>query len=167
MINIEIDRLTNSIINATTGDVFETEILPVNLEDIKPLKKTWNFDWDKELNKGKVYKLIVEGESNVIQGLLSIIDQKDNIYVSLIENARFNIGKNKVYEGVAGNLFAYACKVSFEKGYDDYISFHSKTTLTEHYKKTLGAKQINGQLLYIDTREAALLVNRYFKHFEI
>jgi hypothetical protein len=44
MINIEIDRLTNSIINATTGDVFETEILPVNLEDIKPLKKTWNFD---------------------------------------------------------------------------------------------------------------------------
>ena len=31
MVNIEIDKLTNSIINAVTGDVFDTEVLPASL----------------------------------------------------------------------------------------------------------------------------------------
>lgn len=68
---------------------------------------------------------------------------------------------------MAGNLFAFACKVAFEKGYEGYISFHAKTELVEHYMKSLGAKCINSQLMYIDTREATILVNRYFKNFEI
>ena len=167
MVNIEIDKLTNSIINAVTGDVFDTEVLAANLKDLKSTKKEWHFDWEKELKKGKVYKLVIEGNPNVVQGLLSLIDQKDNIYVSLVENAPYNIGANKVYEGVAGNLFAFACKVAFEQGYEGYISFHAKTELVEHYMKSLGAKCINGQLMYVDTREASILVNRYFKNFEI
>lgn len=167
MVNIEIDKLTNSIINAVTGDVFDTEVLVANLKDLKATKKEWHFDWEKELKKGKVYKLVIEGNPNVGQGLLSLIDQKDNIYVSLVENAPYNIGANKVYEGVAGNLFAFACKVAFEQGYEGYISFHAKTELVEHYMKSLGAKRINGQLMYVDTREASILVNRYFKNFEI
>ena len=167
MINIEIDRLTNSIINAVTGDIFDTEVLSATSQDLKATKKEWRFDWEKEMTKGKVYKLVIEGNPSIIQGLLSLIDQKDNIYVSLVENAPFNIGANKVYEGVAGNLFAFACKVAFEKGYEGYISFHAKMELVEHYMKSLGAKRINAQLMYIDTREATILVNRYFKNFEI
>lgn len=167
MVNIEIDKLTNSIINAVTGDIFDTEVLIANLQDLKITKKEWHFDWEKELNKGKVYKLVIEGNPNIVQGLLSLIDLKDHIYLSLIENAPYNIGANKIYEGVAGNLFAFACKVAFEKGYEGYISFHAKTELVEHYIKSLGAKRINAQLMYIDTREATILVNRYFKNFEI
>ncbi len=167
MVNIEIDKLTNSIINAVTGDVFDTEVLVATSQDLKATKKEWSFDWEKELKKGKVYKLVIEGNLNVVQGLLSLIDQKDNIYVSLVENAPYNIGANKVYEGVAGNLFAFACKVAFEQEYEGYISFHAKTELVEHYMKSLGAKRINGQLMYVDTREATILVNRYFKNFEI
>jgi hypothetical protein len=167
MVNIEIDKLTNSIINAVTGDVFDTDVLVATSQDLKATKKEWHFDWEKELKKGKVYKLVIEGNSNVVQGLLSLIDQKDNIYVSLVENAPYNIGANKVYEGVAGNLFAFACKVAFEQGYEGYISFHAKTELVEHYMKSLGAKCINAQLMYVDTREATILVNRYFKNFEI
>ena len=117
MVNIEIDRLTNSIINAVTGDVFDTEVLVANLQDLKTTKKEWHFDWEKELNKGKVYKLVIEGNPNIVQGLLSLIDQKDHTYVSLVENAPYNIGANKIYEGVAGNLFAFACKVAFEQGF--------------------------------------------------
>jgi hypothetical protein len=156
MVNIEIDRLTNSIINAVTGDVFDTEVLVANAQDLKITKKEWHFDWEKELNKGKVYKLVIEGNPNIVQGLLSLIDQKDHTYVSLVENAPYNIGANKIYEGVAGNLFAFACKVAFEQ-----------TELVEHYMKSLGAKRINAQLMYVDTREATILVNRYFKNFEI
>jgi hypothetical protein len=35
MISIKIDKLTNSIINAVTGDVFNTEVLIVSSQDLK------------------------------------------------------------------------------------------------------------------------------------
>ena len=45
-INIEIDRLTNSIENAFSGDKFDTEILGLSKEDLRKLKKKdWLFDW--------------------------------------------------------------------------------------------------------------------------
>ena len=37
--------------------------------------------------------------------------------MDLIESAPFNLGRNKIYEGVAGNLVAFACKVSFQRGF--------------------------------------------------
>ena len=36
----------------------------------------------------------------------------------LIESNKFNRGAKKVYLGVPGNLVAFACKYSFEKGYN-------------------------------------------------
>lgn len=49
-IDIEIDKLTNSIENAFSGDGFNTELLPVSKEDLKPVKKGngWEFDWKYE-----------------------------------------------------------------------------------------------------------------------
>jgi len=55
--------------------------------------------------------------------------------MNLLESAPFNIGENKLYEGVAGNLVAYACKVSFQHGFDGYVAFTAKTNLIEHYKR--------------------------------
>ena len=55
---------------------------------------------------------------NIIQGLVSLEIKPDHIYMHLLESAPFNIGKNKLYEGAAGNLVAYACKVSFQKGFE-------------------------------------------------
>ena len=80
----------------------------------------------------------------------------------LLENAKFNIGKEKIYTGVAGNLVAFACKLAFDRGYDGYISFVSKTKLVEHYKETLGAKIFGGNRMYIDTFESLRLFKRYF-----
>ena len=58
----------------------------------------------------------------------------------LIESASFNKGRHEIYKGVAGNLVAYGCKVSFEKGYDGVVSFVAKSELIEHYHQTLEAK---------------------------
>ncbi len=44
---------------------------------------------------------------------ISLTIEKDHIFMNLVENAPFNISKTKLYEGVAGNLVAYACEVSF------------------------------------------------------
>lgn len=52
-VDVEIDKLTNSIENSITGDSFQTEITLVNKEDIKKVSKVkgWLFDWKSELKK--------------------------------------------------------------------------------------------------------------------
>jgi hypothetical protein len=80
----------------------------------------------------------------------------------LIESARFNRGAKKVYLGVPGNLVAFACKLSFERGYNGYVSFESKTKLVEHYRKTLGAHILFGNYMAIDTSSANKLIAQYF-----
>ena len=115
-----IDKLTNSVENTSTGEVFNTEIVRLTLKDLKQIHKAeWQFDWTKEIkDKTKeVYKLTTVNNSTIIQGLISIEDKQDHIFMHLIESAKFNKNKNKVYLGVPGNLVAYACKVSV-----DYIT---------------------------------------------
>ena len=80
----------------------------------------------------------------------------------LIESAPFNKGKDKVYVGVPGNLVAFACKLSFQRGFEGYLSFRSKTNLIDHYIKTLGATHVGGQLMVVNTTSALKLINKYF-----
>ena len=82
----------------------------------------------------------------------------------LVESAPFNKGKSKMYEGVAGNLVAYACKLSFQRGHEGNISFISKTQLIDHYVKTLGAFHFGGRLMIIETKSALRLIDKYFKN---
>ena len=165
-LNIIIDKLTNSIENTLSGEVFDTIISHVQEKDIKVLKtKDWLFKWKPEFKDvtKQVFKLTTINNSAIIQGLLSIEDKEDHIFMHLVESAKFNLGKNKLYLGVPGNLVAYACKVSFEKGYEGFVAFDSKTILIEHYRKTLGATHIGGRRMYIDTKAAEKLVSNYFK----
>ena len=162
-----IDRLTNSIENKVTGDSFQTEVSLFATEDSKLCckKNGWNFDWKVELedNKKEVFKLTITHNSNIIQGLLSLTLETDHVYIHLLENAPFNIGQNKLYEGVAGNLVAHACKVSFQQGYDGFVGFTAKTKLIEHYQKSLGAYSLAGHRMIIPTQSAQKLIDKYFK----
>jgi hypothetical protein len=119
----------------------------------------------KELGEAdrEVYKLTIINNRGVIQGLVSLRIEEDHIYMPLIESAPFNKGKSKVYVGVPGNLIAYACRLAFQKGFDGFISFHSKTKLIAHYEKTLGAYHFGGHLMIINTTAAKALVEKYFK----
>ena len=108
--NFIIDKLTDSILNTISGDSFQTEVSRLTTVDLKSITKTsnWIFDWKSEFNdlKKEVYKLTIVNNSTIIQGLLSITIEQDHIYMNLLESSPFNIGKNKLYEGVAGNLVA-------------------------------------------------------------
>ena len=100
--------------------MFNTEIVRLTLKDLKQIHKAeWQFDWTNEIkDKTKeVYKLTTANNSTIIQGLISIEDKQDHFFMHLIESAKFNKNKNKVYLGVPGNLVAYAYKVSV-----DYIT---------------------------------------------
>jgi len=87
--------------------------------------------------------------------------------MDLIESAKFNKSKNKLYRGVAGNLVAFGCKMAFEKKYDGVVSFIAKTQLIEHYEQTLGAKLFGGNRMFIDTKESLILTTNYFKDFKL
>ena len=162
-----IDKLTNSIENTLTGEVFDTEIVRLKGTDLKQIKKIdWQFDWREELrDKTKaVFKLTTTNNPTIIQGLLSIEDKRDHIFMHLIESARFNKGKEKVYFGVPGNLIAYACQVSVDKGFEGFLAFDAKTALIKHYQETLHATHFRGQRMFIDTLAAIRLISQYFKN---
>ena len=162
-----IDKLTNSIRNTISGDSFQTEISTLKKSDLKIVTKKngWNFNWRIEFNDltKEVYKLTIIHNSDIIQGLLSITIESDHIFMNLLESAPFNIGKNKLYEGVAGNLVSYACKVSFQRGYEGFVAFTAKTNLIKHYEETLGAFHFKNGRMIIPTESARKLVEMYFK----
>jgi len=162
-----VDKLTNSIQNTISGDSFPTEISRLTIKDCRLTTKEngWNFNWKLELQNdiNEVYKMTIIHNPSIIQGLLSIQKESDYIYMKLLENAPFNTGKNKLYEGVAGNLVAYACKLSFQYGFGGFVAFTAKTKLIEHYEKTLKAIHIGGHRMIIPTEHSRILVQKYFK----
>ena len=84
--------------------------------------------------------------------------------MDLLESAPFNLGRNKLYEGVLGNLVAYACKVSFQRGFEGFVSFTAKTKLIEHYEKSIGAFHLGNHLMIIENKAAQQLIDKYFKN---
>ncbi len=165
-LNVEIDKLTNSILNTISGDSFPTDIHLLTKIDLKSISKKnrWQFNWLSEykLNDRRTYKLTIRNNPNIIQGIVSISDFEDHFYLHLIESAPFNLGRKKLYEGVPGNLFAFTCKESWDKGYQGIVSFTAKTRLIEHYESALGATHIGGNKMIIFPHDALKLIKKYF-----
>ena len=161
-----VDKLTNSIENILTGEVFDTEIVRLTRVDTTKIKTSeWQFDWHKEFkDKTKeTYKLTTVNNPTIIQGLISIEDKQDHVFMHLIESAKFNKGKTKVYLGVPGNLVAFACKVSVDKGYEGFLAFDAKSVLIKHYEQSLHATHFRGLRMFIETSAALKLISQYFK----
>ncbi len=166
-----VDELTNSVKNVISRDSFQTSISRITSIDLKSIRKqkTWLFDWKLELSKPErdIFKLTIVNNQNVIQGLISLEVKIDHVFVHLIESASFNKGKTKVYSGVPGNLVAFACKLSFQRGHEGFVSFISKTKLINHYIESLGAIHLGGRVMMIDTKVALKLVNKYYSNLTL
>ena len=164
-LDFEIDKLTNSVENVRTGEVFETEITRLTTTNVSLLSDSvWQFDWLLEMKSAdrEIHGLATIENPLILQGLISISDNLDHIFMHLLENSAFNKGNKKVYAGVAGNLVAFACQRAFDRGYDGAVAFVAKTNLIEHYITTLGAKRFSGNRMFIEGLEAQKLVARYF-----
>ena len=161
-----IDNLTNFIENVVTGDSFSTDISIVSNTDLKTVTKKngWAFEWKEELKQPErdVYKLTIVNNQTIIQGLISLEIKSDHVYMHLVESAPFNKGETKIYAGVPGNLVAFACKLSFQRGHQGNVAFFSKSQLIKHYIDNLGALHLGGRVMIIDTTAALKLLNKYF-----
>ncbi len=161
-----VDKLTNSIENVRSGDSFQTEIsILIRLESKNTTKKNgWKFNWGAETKypERDVYKLTIANNPTIIQGLISLEVKSDHVFMHLIESAPFNTGKRKTYFGVPGNLVSFACKLSFQRGNEGYVSFIAKTALIDHYIESLGAIHFGGHLMIINTSAALKLIDKYF-----
>ena len=166
LLDIEIDKLTNSIENVVTGETFATTVTPASATDLKATTKKngWLFNWRAEAQQParQVLKLTAVDNPRLVHGLVSLEVRSDHVRLHLVESASFNKGKAKTYVGVPGNLFAYACKLAFETGHEGNVAFVAKTQLIAHYTASLGAVHVGGHLMILDTKAAHFLVNRYF-----
>jgi len=98
-LDFEIDKITESIENAETGESLDTIVLPVTKADLEEVtkKNSWLFNWKLELSipERQVYKLVTEKEPKTIHGLVSLEKMEDHVFMHLIESAPFNLGKKK------------------------------------------------------------------------
>lgn len=165
-LDFEVDKLTNSIENAISGESQVTEVRIMTKSDLPSVKRKngWLFDWKSEFISPEkdVFKLVTQSAPGVIQGLISITRYRDHVFMHLLESAKFNRGQDKLYLGVPANLVAYACRLSFHQGSEGIVAFRSKTKLIEHYEKTLRAKHHGGHLMVIPTEAALILTDKYF-----
>jgi len=165
-LDFEIDRLTNSIQNVITGDSFPTDITLITIDDLKFVTKKngWLFDWKFEYKQPArdIYKLTIVNNQFIIQGMISLEVKQDHVYIHLVESAPFNKGKTKIYSGVPGNLVAFACKLSFQRGHEGNVAFVAKSQLINHYIETLGAVHFGERLMIIETTAALKLISKYF-----
>ncbi len=168
-IDIEIDSLTDCLIERATGNKLDTEFRlvarTITKGDAEKLKADgWKFDWSiPHQDNCEIYALTMK-DSTKIEGLIALKHFRSQFftYVDLVETAPHNYGHNGKYIGVGAHLFAIACKLSWDAGNEGYVQFVAKTALVEHYKKTLNAHSIDSQRMYIDSAGAIELIKKYF-----
>lgn len=167
MLELEIDGFFNSIKRVSDGATVATQI--VQWSDLLPRQvsslSTWLFRWNEEAIQPdkQIFALFALGSPH-IQGMMSLQEMEDHIFVHLIESAPQNRGNEKVFEGVPGNLIAFAALRSRLLGMQGVIALDAKTELIGHYKRTLGASQVGrSSRMIIGTEASARLIDQTFR----
>jgi hypothetical protein len=150
------------IIDISTGKKHFVNILPVEIDEFKTLRKDrYFFDWTIEKNQ-EVYKLQMKGSSDIL-GLISIerIPQEWRIHIRLLTVSKENKGNEKRFDKIAGNLIAHVAKIAIrEFGELACISLRPKSQIAQHYIDKYNMN-ITGRTLSIEVPEIIDLINLY------
>lgn len=140
------------IILVSTGEKKQVTIQPITSEDLKLLtKKRYSFLWKKLADEASLFKLCLMGEEDIL-GVMALVDFQDDqrIEIKLLATSIENVGKSKMYDGIAGLLVAYACREAVKK-YADMacVSLVPKTKLRSHYIEKYGM-MVAGKHLFLE-----------------
>lgn len=169
-VSIEIDVLSESVVEVSTGKVFKTHISKASEQFLNTIHKKngWKFNWKKEAKEPNriVFKMVLDINKSVLLGMICIETKEDHVHIHLAEKFPHEFGISKKYQGIGGNLFAFACKFSLENGFEGVVAFIAKTKLIEHYSVSLGAILLKNQRMLILKEQAEMLISKYFKNEE-
>lgn len=162
-VDILIDGITDCLVDTRTGEEVETEYrkreTPIRPKDYRG----WKFNWSiTEKNGYDIYELFLKNDDTV-QGRISVKIDGGVADVDIVETAPHNYSHRGIYTGVGAHLFAIACQVSLDAGYDGFVTFTSKSSLVEYYKETLNAGVFRDRRMYIDEEAAQILLEKYMK----
>lgn len=150
------------VTDTSTKREYNIEILPVDEGDYETFDEDrYHFDWKTE-KKFEVYKLRING-SNEVLGLISFenIPEEWRIHIRLLTVSKENVGSNKQYDRIAGNLITYVAK----KAVADYaelacVSLRPKSEIAQHYIDNYNMR-VTGMTLSIEVPEILDLINFY------
>ena len=118
-------------------------------KDIKFLvKKRFSFVWKRFEDSTTIYKLQIEGEDGIL-GAMGLVDwpEEKRIEIKLLASSVENVGKQKLYDGIAGCLIAFACRLAVAKyGAEACVSLVPKTELIKHYMQKYHMQHAGWQL---------------------
>lgn len=150
------------VINLLNGKKFPVDVLPVEKRDYKSIRRIdFYFNWRDEAGYG-VYKLVMKGDKNIL-GLISVerFPMEWRLHIRLLCAARNHVGKNKIYDRIAGNLMAYVAKLAVtEFGVMACLSLRPKTSLQSHYCRKY-RMNATGTILSLEVPEINNLINEY------
>ena len=152
------------IIEIATGIKKTVIIREAESDDFRLLtKKQFSFTWKTFKNRTNVYKLQIEGEDDILGAMgLSDLPIEKRIEIKLLASSVENIGRGKIYEGIAGCLIAFACRASVQKyGADACVSLVPKTELVKHYMQKYHM-QYAGWQIYLEGNGLNKLLKEYF-----
>lgn len=116
--------MTVKIIVLTTNTKVEALIKEGDLASMPSIQDNWRFDFKKQLRKLKNatgYILVREDTPDVVEGCMIFqLEDGKKPYLSFVEVAPHNKGREKKHDHIAGCLIAYAFKLSLMRGVGEY-----------------------------------------------
>ncbi len=151
-----------NIVDVSTKKIYAIQISRIDEADLATIScERYFFDWKKEKSY-EVLKLTIVNERDIL-GLVSFesIDEEKRMHIRLLAASQENVGKDKIYDGIVGNLLAYVAQQAVLK-YAEWacISLRPKTQLAEHYIKKY-KMNITGVTLSLEVPEILELIERY------
>lgn len=164
------------IIRVTDKQLIDAKITEPSGLILPSITDGWRFNFKKHSKKAgfKSYILVCDDTPDIIEGcLIFVMREKVEPYMAYIEIAPHNKGKNKKFDRVAGCLIAFASRLSFINGKEDYkgwLAFdvreenkEAEIKLMAVYCKDYGAQKWGETTLVISPEAGELLINKFLK----
>jgi len=148
------------VLECSTGENKPAKILPVEAKDFKNISvKRHSFNWKKAKDSAALFKLTLTDNDDIL-GLIALLyfPEEERIEIKLLSVAVDQIGKNKIYDRIAGCLIAFAGLEAI-RNYLNYpcVSLIPKTELKDHYIEKYGMEDAGWQLFLEDEPLLALI----------
>lgn len=151
------------IVHIASQELRNVVVEPMADRDFKKIKRA-NFDFNWGVEKGnQVFKLRIENEDEIL-GLMSLVhvEQEQRIEIRLLAVSKANVGQNKIYDRIAGNMMAYACRECVKLHPETAcVSLIPKTNLRQYYTDQYDMIDDGGMHLYFEGLSLYRMINKF------